>query len=133
MADAEETAAQRQARIRRQKREAKIAGTAAERLDKITRLSGRTPETSMSSTEFTLRYGGSQQADMCSTVRNESPAPIAPPTSPPLQGTPSTSRRTRCFADTRAAKGTRGVSESHVKTTDCPNKNKTRHSRKKIL
>ncbi|KIW72709.1 hypothetical protein PV04_00885 [Phialophora macrospora] len=44
MADAEETPAQRQARIRRQKREAKITGAAAERLDKITRLSGRTPE-----------------------------------------------------------------------------------------
>ncbi|KAI1608051.1 hypothetical protein EDD36DRAFT_389724 [Exophiala viscosa] len=44
MADAEETPAQRQARIRRQKREAKISGAASERLDKITRLSGRTPE-----------------------------------------------------------------------------------------
>lgn len=46
MADAEETPAQRQARIRRQKREAKITGSANERLDKITRLSGRTPESS---------------------------------------------------------------------------------------
>ncbi|KAK5559784.1 hypothetical protein LTR46_001533 [Exophiala xenobiotica] len=44
MAETEETPAQRQARIRRQKREAKITGAAAERLDKITRLSGRTPE-----------------------------------------------------------------------------------------
>ncbi|EXJ89456.1 hypothetical protein A1O3_02523 [Capronia epimyces CBS 606.96] len=44
MADTEETPAQRQARIRRQKREAKITGAATERLDKITRLSGRTPE-----------------------------------------------------------------------------------------
>lgn len=42
----EETPSQRQARIRRQKREAKITGNASERLDKITRLSGRTPESS---------------------------------------------------------------------------------------
>jgi GET complex subunit GET2 len=50
MADPEETPAQRQARIRQQKREAKITGNASERLDKITRLSGRTPEKS----KFTL-------------------------------------------------------------------------------
>ncbi|OCT44238.1 hypothetical protein CLCR_00662 [Cladophialophora carrionii] len=66
--DAEETPAQRQARIRRQKREAKITGTAAERLDKITRLSGRTPE----------------------SMRNESPASTPPATStPPPQTAPS--------------------------------------------
>jgi hypothetical protein len=46
MADTEETPAQRQARIRREKREAKIKGTAQERLEKITKLSGRTPEMS---------------------------------------------------------------------------------------
>ena len=46
MADAEETPAQRQARIRREKREAKITGAATERLDRIARLSGRTPERS---------------------------------------------------------------------------------------
>lgn len=46
MADAEESPAQRQARIRREKREAKIKGTAQERLEKITKLSGRTPEMS---------------------------------------------------------------------------------------
>ncbi|OAP59691.1 hypothetical protein AYL99_06989 [Fonsecaea erecta] len=61
MAEMEETPAQRQARIRRQKREAKITGSATERLDKITRLSGRTPE----------------------SMRNESPAPTPPPRSPP--------------------------------------------------
>ncbi|ETI28710.1 hypothetical protein G647_01161 [Cladophialophora carrionii CBS 160.54] len=68
MADgAEETPAQRQARIRRQKREAKITSTAAERLDKITRLSGRTPE----------------------SMRNESPASTPPATStPPPQTAP---------------------------------------------
>jgi GET complex subunit GET2 len=44
MADVEETPAQRQARLRRQKREAKINANASDRLDKITRLSGRTPE-----------------------------------------------------------------------------------------
>ena len=42
----EETPSQRQARIRRQKREAKVTSNADERLDKITRLSGRTPESS---------------------------------------------------------------------------------------
>ena len=46
MTDTEETPAQRQARIRREKREAKIKAGGAERLDKITALSGRTPETS---------------------------------------------------------------------------------------
>lgn len=40
----EETPSQRQARIRRQKRESKLTANAAERLDKITRLSGRSPE-----------------------------------------------------------------------------------------
>lgn len=49
---AEETPAQRQARIRRQKREAKITSNATERLDKITRLSGRTPESS----EYIVRH-----------------------------------------------------------------------------
>lgn len=49
MAEAgEETAAQRQARIRREKREAKIKAGGSERLDKITKLSGRTPESSKS-------------------------------------------------------------------------------------
>ena len=42
----EETPSQRQARIRRQKREAKITSNAGQRLDKITRLSGRVPESS---------------------------------------------------------------------------------------
>ncbi|KIW49885.1 hypothetical protein PV05_11523 [Exophiala xenobiotica] len=63
MAEAEETPAQRQARIRRQKREAKITGAAAERLDKITRLSGRTPE----------------------SMRNDSPLATPPRSSTPSQ------------------------------------------------
>jgi GET complex subunit GET2 len=46
MSEADESSAQRQARIRREKREAKIKAGGSERLDKITRLSGRTPETS---------------------------------------------------------------------------------------
>lgn len=46
MSAEEETAAQRQARIRQQKREAKIKASAQDRLDKITKLSGRAPETS---------------------------------------------------------------------------------------
>ncbi|EXJ65712.1 uncharacterized protein A1O5_11240 [Cladophialophora psammophila CBS 110553] len=60
MAEMEETPAQRQARIRQKKREAKITASATERLDKITRLSGRTPE----------------------SMRNESPVPTPPPRSP---------------------------------------------------
>ena len=44
MSEIEETASQRQARIRRERREAKIKTGGADRLDKITRLSGRTPE-----------------------------------------------------------------------------------------
>jgi GET complex subunit GET2 len=51
MADVEETPAQRQARLRRQKREAKINANASDRLDKITRLSGRTPEHSKNTHE----------------------------------------------------------------------------------
>lgn len=48
MAESDETPAQRQARIRRQKREAKINANATERLDKITQLSGRQAESSKS-------------------------------------------------------------------------------------
>jgi GET complex subunit GET2 len=47
MSEAEESSAQRQSRIRREKREAKIKAGGSERLDKITKLSGRTPEMSM--------------------------------------------------------------------------------------
>ncbi|KIW90194.1 uncharacterized protein Z519_08837 [Cladophialophora bantiana CBS 173.52] len=61
MAEMEETPAQRQVRIRQKKREAKITASATERLDKITRLSGRTPE----------------------SMRNESPLPTLPPRYPP--------------------------------------------------
>jgi GET complex subunit GET2 len=50
MSEAEESPAQRQARIRREKREAKIKAGGSERLDKITKLSGRTPEMSKSTT-----------------------------------------------------------------------------------
>jgi GET complex subunit GET2 len=46
MSGTEESPAQRQARIRREKREAKIKAGGSERLDKITKLSGRTPEMS---------------------------------------------------------------------------------------
>jgi GET complex subunit GET2 len=48
MSETEESPAQRQARIRREKREAKIKAGGSERLDKITKLSGRTPEMSKS-------------------------------------------------------------------------------------
>jgi GET complex subunit GET2 len=48
MSETEESPAQRQARIRREKREAKIKAGGNERLEKITRLSGRNPEMSQS-------------------------------------------------------------------------------------
>ena len=69
MADAgEETAAQRQARIRREKREAKIKAGGSERLDKITKLSGRTQEMSMfqDSTPRLKEVGSSECTDMSS-------------------------------------------------------------------
>ena len=99
MADTEETPAQRQARIRRQKREAKITGTASERLDKITRLSGRAPETSM----FPVRLYECERealdllhashtprtgADSLLTVRDEPQAPTLPATSTSPQQIP---------------------------------------------
>ncbi|EXJ95254.1 hypothetical protein A1O1_00374 [Capronia coronata CBS 617.96] len=59
MADTEETPAQRQARIRRQKREAKITSAATERLDKITKLSGRTPESLKSDSSVSTPSGTS--------------------------------------------------------------------------
>ena len=65
MADVEETPAQRQARIRREKREAKIKAGGSERLDKITALSGRTPESGRS--EALSRYSSNLL-----TVRRES-------------------------------------------------------------
>jgi len=46
MSEEVETPQQRQLRIRQQKREAKLQASAQERLDKITKLSGRTPESS---------------------------------------------------------------------------------------
>ncbi|KAF7512066.1 hypothetical protein GJ744_002779 [Endocarpon pusillum] len=69
MSEAEESAAQRQARIRREKREAKIKAGGSERLEKITKLSGRTAE----------------------TMRNSSPSPSASP-APPSQTPPITSQ-----------------------------------------
>lgn len=47
MSSAEESPAQRAARLRRERREAKIKGDGAARLDKITSLSGRTPASRM--------------------------------------------------------------------------------------
>ena len=52
MSEAEESPAQRQARLRRERREAKIKAGGTDRLDKITQLSGRTAE---SSTLYTFR------------------------------------------------------------------------------
>lgn len=43
----EESPAQRSARLRRERREAKIKGGGSARLDKITSLSGRTPQSGM--------------------------------------------------------------------------------------
>lgn len=47
MSAPEESAAQRSARLRRERREAKIKDGGTERLDKITSMSGRTPTSGM--------------------------------------------------------------------------------------
>lgn len=52
MSGTEESPAQRQARVRREKREAKVKAGGNERLDKITKLSGRAPEMSKSEDIF---------------------------------------------------------------------------------
>lgn len=52
MAAPEESAAQRSARLRRERREAKIRDGGAERLDKITSMSGRTPASGMFYSRF---------------------------------------------------------------------------------
>lgn len=54
MSEAEESPAQRQARLRRERREAKIKAGGTDRLDKITKLSGRTPESSKLHTSSAL-------------------------------------------------------------------------------
>lgn len=55
MSSAEESPAQQAARLRRERREAKIKAGGSARLDKITSLSGRTPASSMvSTTEMTI-------------------------------------------------------------------------------
>src|SRR2546423_3682267 len=92
MADAvEETAAQRQARIRREKREAKIKAGGSERLDKITKLSGRTPE--MSTFEPRSLRLGRRSVQLCSLtrrliVRNDQPSPSSSPAPQPSQASP---------------------------------------------
>lgn len=57
MSSAEESPAQRAARLRRERREAKIKGDGAARLDKITSLSGRTPASRMWHIISFLSYG----------------------------------------------------------------------------
>jgi hypothetical protein len=49
MSSAEESPAQQAARLRRERREAKIKAGGSARLDKITSLSGRAPASSMTS------------------------------------------------------------------------------------
>lgn len=51
MSSAEESPAQKAARIRRERREAKIKEGGSARLDKITSLSGRTPQSGMTFNE----------------------------------------------------------------------------------
>lgn len=86
MSETEESPAQRQARVRREKREAKLKAGGTERLDKITRLSGRTPEMSMSYLQrhicAVLRH---------SSVRKESASP-SPSPAPPSQTPPNMSQ-----------------------------------------
>ena len=80
MSESEETPSQRQARIRRQKREAKINANAQDRLDKITKVSGRTPESS--------RF---QSTPSVVTVPNRPKVRRETPPSTPGAATPTTS------------------------------------------
>lgn len=79
MSETPETPQQRQLRIRQQKREAKLKAQGQERLDKITQLSGRKPETSKH-----FSWVGTYTCTSIdnSLVRNESPV-ISPSVSLP--------------------------------------------------
>ncbi|OJI81104.1 hypothetical protein ASPTUDRAFT_128569 [Aspergillus tubingensis CBS 134.48] len=85
MSSAEESPAQRAARLRRERREAKIKGDGAARLDKITSLSGRTPailreETSPSPSPSPAPAAAAQpQATTTALTPSPSPSPAPEP------------------------------------------------------
>ncbi|GLA95885.1 hypothetical protein AtubIFM57143_002906 [Aspergillus tubingensis] len=85
MSSAEESPAQRAARLRRERREAKIKGDGAARLDKITSLSGRTPaslreETSPSPSPSPAPAAAAQpQATTTALTPSPSPSPAPQP------------------------------------------------------
>ncbi|GLA39439.1 hypothetical protein AnigIFM63309_006778 [Aspergillus niger] len=93
MSSAEESPAQRAARLRRERREAKIKGDGAARLDKITSLSGRTPaslreETSPSPSPSPAPAAAQATTTALSPSPSPSPAPEPRTTQPsfPSQG-----------------------------------------------
>ena len=86
MADTEgESPAQRQARIRREKREAKITAGGSQRLDKIIGVSGRDPELGQYAPAALSRHSTDD-----TTVKKEtaSPGDSPAPSAPQAQGTP---------------------------------------------
>ncbi|EHA20747.1 hypothetical protein ASPNIDRAFT_45391 [Aspergillus niger ATCC 1015] len=87
MSSAEESPAQRAARLRRERREAKIKGDGAARLDKITSLSGRTPaslreETSPSPSPSPAPAAAQATTTALSPSPSPSPAPEPRTTQP---------------------------------------------------
>ncbi|KAE8133425.1 hypothetical protein BDV38DRAFT_258457 [Aspergillus pseudotamarii] len=91
MSSAEESPAQRAARLRRERREAKIKEGGAARLDKITSLSGRTPASMREETSPSPSPSPSPQppAQVSSTPETEKPQsqPAPAPASAPAQPT----------------------------------------------
>ncbi|OGM42705.1 hypothetical protein ABOM_008963 [Aspergillus bombycis] len=89
MSSAEESPAQRAARLRRERREAKIKEGGAARLDKITSLSGRTPASMREEASPSPSPSPPSPAQILSTPETEKPQPQpAPaPASVPVQPT----------------------------------------------
>ncbi|KAB8204729.1 hypothetical protein BDV34DRAFT_196896 [Aspergillus parasiticus] len=93
MSSAEESPAQRAARLRRERREAKIKEGGAARLDKITSLSGRTPASTREEVSPSPSPSPQPPAQISSTPETERPQPTpAPaPTSVPAPASAPTS------------------------------------------
>ncbi|GKZ19152.1 hypothetical protein AbraIFM66951_004516 [Aspergillus brasiliensis] len=80
MSSTEESPAQRAARLRRERREAKIKGDGAARLDKITSLSGRTPASLREETSLSPSPSPAPaQAQATTTAMSPSPSPSPAP------------------------------------------------------
>ncbi|KAB8273613.1 hypothetical protein BDV30DRAFT_210162 [Aspergillus minisclerotigenes] len=79
MSSAEESPAQRAARLRRERREAKIKEGGAARLDKITSLSGRTPASTREEVSPSPSPSPQPPAQISSTPETERPQPTPAP------------------------------------------------------